>query len=106
MNIEIPCITTSKNTNLIRGTETEQLVLHKIRESYNLSSYVVELHLVCPSQTTPRSLASEVSLRKKMKILEAIGVISRVYVHPLGVPASIFDRSIDNANRDQAQSLL
>ena len=101
MNIEVPYITTKKKTNLISGAAVEQSVLHEIKDRYNLSGYVVELHLAYPNQMTVRSLASEVSLRKKTKMLEAIGATSKVYAYPYGVSGDIFTQSVSGANRDQ-----
>lgn len=100
MNIEIPYKRTEKNMHLIDGTATERSVLAAIKNRFNLESYIVELHLVCPAQETNRTLASVVSLTKKTKMLEAIGIGSRVYIHPYGVPREIVFRAIDGANKN------
>lgn len=100
MNIEIPCTSTKKNTHLINGTVIEQSVLNTIRNQFNLKNYVVELHLVRPTQETDRTMASVVSLTKKTRMLEAIGIRSQVYIHPYGVPISVVARAIYVANKN------
>lgn len=81
MQLELDYRMTEKGTNLVNGNSAEQKAMAFIRARYDLSNYIVALHLVEPITLAPRTEASLVSMRKKARLIEGIGAKSAVYVH-------------------------
>lgn len=89
-----------KGTSLARGTEAEVLTMDVIRRNYSLASYTVALNLVIPVDLTPRNVSSEISLRKKLNMLNGIGVKTEVHRFlDIDSPERLFS-SIRQSNQD------
>ena len=101
MNAEVFHHYTERGTNIMEGIGVEESVSRFIRQHYDLADYTVSLHIVLPTQPTPRSMASEVSLRKKMSMLAAIGVRTDVAIHQESSKPDALVQALDQDNNDQ-----
>ncbi|MBI2315124.1 bifunctional 5,10-methylenetetrahydrofolate dehydrogenase/5,10-methenyltetrahydrofolate cyclohydrolase [Candidatus Daviesbacteria bacterium] len=99
MNIEIDIHTSTKGTKLIEGDRIEQTVVAAIRKSFDLRSYKVGLFLVEPANPNPRSESSLVSLRRKMRLANELGILKQARVFPYNTPLEEFNQAIDEINK-------
>lgn len=98
MNIEIGYSFSQNGTRLLDGNSVEYEVVRQVRSTYNLSRNIVQLHIIEPEIPTPRTEASYISLRRKVRLIEALRAHHEVHIHRFNSPAVNIEQIIASGN--------
>lgn len=98
MNVEIGYNVSRNGTRLLDGNNTEYTVVRHVRNTYDLSKNIVQLHIVEPETPTPRTEASYISLRRKVRLIEALGAQHEIHIHRFDTPVTDVEQIIVSGN--------
>jgi methylenetetrahydrofolate dehydrogenase (NADP+)/methenyltetrahydrofolate cyclohydrolase len=98
--IELGKTRTKKGTRILAGDTAENQVVSYIRSHYDLKKYTVQIYLIEHHSVSPRGEASNVSLQKKQRLFEALGIQSTIYIYPPEASLQELERHIVEGNKD------